>query len=120
MFTHRYIHLKSNPLAIKASGYVEQGGLGNFNKDLFVEVEGPLPDGAFDYTPLTVGEELDEAFKSLPAALRGAFYPLKAAVKLALEQDDYEAAAEIIAQAKVPPGYEAFQQSMLMTLAKEA
>lgn len=39
----RYIRSKTNPTEILAFGYVDAGGLGDFDSDQYEEVEGELP-----------------------------------------------------------------------------
>lgn len=65
--------------------------------------------------PLNV--RLDGIFNGLPVEIRAQFYPLKAAIKLALEQGDTEAAEAIIATAPVPSELEAVRQSLLQQFA---
>lgn len=57
--------------------------------------------------------ELDAVFNALPANLRAQFFPLKASVKLALDQADLAAAREIVLQASVSTELAALKQSMI-------
>jgi len=63
--------------------------------------------------PLPLAEALDEDFKQNPAPIRAAFYTHKAAVKLALEQGDVEAAELIIQGVEVPPELAPAKERML-------
>ncbi len=65
--------------------------------------------------PLNV--RLDAVFITLPLEARAQFYEKKAAVKLALEQGDVEAAQAIINGASVPSELEAVRQSLLQLFA---
>jgi hypothetical protein len=56
---------------------------------------------------------LDSQFNSLPAAIRAQCFPLKAAIKLALEQSDFAAAREMVVQAIVPSELSDLKQSMI-------
>ncbi len=56
---------------------------------------------------------LDATFTALPLGVRAQFYPLKAAIKLAFEQGDTEAALEIVKLAQVPPELQAAKDSLL-------
>lgn len=62
---------------------------------------------------------LDGLFMGLPDTVRARFYPLKAAIKLALEQADYPAARLILDQANIQaaeglePDLEALRAQML-------
>lgn len=61
----RYIRLKSDPLKILASGYVGQGGLGEFDPDVYEEVEGELPEGYEKLNPVEPSKMAADAFLSL-------------------------------------------------------
>jgi hypothetical protein len=58
-------------------------------------------------------DELDNIFKDLPVPIRAQFFPLKAAIKLALEQGDIMAALEIINMTEVPPELAPLKGQML-------
>lgn len=66
--------------------------------------------------PVPVATQLETMFNSQVAAVRAQFFTLKAAVKLALEQGDIEAAILIIQNAPVPPELEPLRQQMLGVL----
>ncbi len=61
----------------------------------------------------TLGEKLDSIFSGLPVEIRAKFSPLKAGIKLELDQGDLEVAKEIIKTATVPSELEAVRQSLL-------
>lgn len=55
--TYRYICRKDDPLIVKASGFVGKGGLGAFDKAIYKEVVGSLPEGhSFEHPPAVFGE----------------------------------------------------------------
>ena len=56
---------------------------------------------------------LDAQFNALPVEVRAQFYPLKAAIKLALEQGDTLAALAIVQGAPVPPELQEQKDAML-------
>lgn len=56
---------------------------------------------------------LDAIFVVLPVEVRAQFYPLKAAIKLAIEVGDIEAAMAIIQGTPVPPDLQAVKDAML-------
>lgn len=58
-------------------------------------------------------QQLDAVFNQLPVEARAQFYPLKAAVKLALEQGDTSAALAIIQAVDVPPELQDAKDSLL-------
>jgi hypothetical protein len=57
--------------------------------------------------------QMDAVFNALPPEVRGAFYPQKAAVKLAFEQGDTLAALAIVQNAVVPPELQEVKDSLL-------
>lgn len=68
---------------------------------------------SFRNPPKSLAQRLDEIFQALPAVARAQFYTLKAAVKIAFESSDYEAAKLIIQNTAVPPELEAIKQQLL-------
>lgn len=99
-----YIRRKDNPLWIKASGNtLAPGGLGEFDQNLYEEVEGPLPQGwQEEPRQLSLGERLQQVFMAQSTAVRAQFYLQQAAVKSALEQEDLAAARLLIESVSVP------------------
>lgn len=100
----RYIRQKDNPLFIKAYGFVDPGGLGQFDTELFEEAAGELPEG---WQPAlaqpTLAQKLDTVFMGLPTEIRAQFYLQKAAVKMALDSNDVNAAQYMIENIEVSP-----------------
>lgn len=68
---------------------------------------------AFRNPPAPLSVILDTIFNQLPAEVRAQFFPLKAAVKLALDQGDLEAAKYIVQLTTVPPELEGAKTQML-------
>lgn len=56
---------------------------------------------------------LDAKFKQLPITTQAKLYPLKAALKLALETGEFNVAVEIISSAEVPAELEPVRASLL-------
>ena len=69
--------------------------------------------------PLSLAERLDTVFMQLPPEVRGQFYPLKAAVKLALEQGDTLGALAIIQITSVPTDLQDAKDAMLSIFSQE-
>ncbi|MCE3236989.1 MAG: hypothetical protein K0Q50_3181 [Vampirovibrio sp.] len=63
--------------------------------------------------PLSLAEQLSTLFSNLPAEQQADLAPLKAAVKLELDQGHTEIARLIIARASIPAELEAVRTSML-------
>jgi len=63
--------------------------------------------------PRPLNEQLNEDFKTLPPEARAQFFVHKAAVKLALEEGDTEAAELLISGVTVPPELEPVKAKML-------
>jgi hypothetical protein len=74
------------------------------------EENAPLP-------PLPLAQQLDVVFSSLPLETQADFAPLKAAVKLELDQDHTEIASLIIQRATIPAELETVRQNLLGILA---
>ena len=104
----RYIRLKSNPNIVLASGYVGPGGLGEFDPELYEEVEGELPEGWQQYREPTLLDRLKEIFNSMDDDIRGVFLPSKTSVWLELgaEDPDMKAVEAHIRLTPLPPGAE--------------
>lgn len=83
------------------------------NREGFVWVKGKPPQKATVYRTLSTSDRLDAEFKKLPLTVQAQFYPLKAAVKLALEQGETGVAAEIVRSAAVPPEFEGVRAKLL-------
>lgn len=114
----RYIRLKSDPLKVLSYGYVGPGGLGDFDPELYEEVEGDLPEGWELYEPPTLLKRMAALFDGLPGVARGAFLPLKASVwkELEAEEPDLEAAWHTINLAQVPPELATIKAALLAEL----
>jgi hypothetical protein len=67
--------------------------------------------------PLPLVQQLDVVFSSLPLETQADFAPLKAAVKLELDQEHIEIASLIIQRATIPEELEAVRQNLLDILA---
>lgn len=63
--------------------------------------------------PPSIAEQLEEVFRTLPVEVRAQFYPLKAGIKVALEERDLPMAKAIIQGATVPYELKGTQQSLL-------
>jgi len=63
--------------------------------------------------PLPLSEQLNQLFATLPQEQQADLSPLKAAVKLELEQSQTEIARLIIERAAIPTELESLRQSML-------
>lgn len=61
---HRYIRSKTNPDEILAFGYVDAGGLGEFDTEHYEEIEGELPQ---QWTRLTTANPQDPFVAALDA-----------------------------------------------------
>lgn len=89
----------------------------NGSKPSLKEIEDKLPayldDVANKENLKKLPDELDNIFKDLPVPIRAQFFPLKAAIKLALEQGDVMAALEIIDMTEVPPELVPLKDEML-------
>ena len=110
----RYIRRKDDPTVVKASGYVPPGGLGEFDEAVYEEIEGRPPEGYTTEPPeKSLPERLNEKFKTLPVDVRATFYTLKAAVKIALDEGDTDAAKRVIEMAPVTADLEAARDAML-------
>jgi hypothetical protein len=116
----RYIARLDAPTVIKAWGYVEAGGLGQFDPAIYTEVEGTLPQGhTFDTEPGTAQQrltQLGEVFKTLPLATQYAFRQTMAEVATAAQGNNLPLMAYIVAQTSVPTELEAVKQTMLTLL----
>jgi hypothetical protein len=96
------IRSKANPLVIKAHGAtMAPGGLGEFDADLFEEVEmQALPQGWQAYTPPPSAKEMIDAgraamlgqYKAAPIELRGLFSNTITEINGLLDLEDYELA----------------------------
>jgi hypothetical protein len=109
----RYIRRKENHLMIKAFGFTSAGGLGDFDTQVYEEVEGDLPQGFQMEVLDSLNAQLDDIFMNLPPEIRAVFYQQKAAVKIALESQDVEAAQLIILGTTVPEELESVKQELL-------
>ena len=67
--------------------------------------------------PLPLDQQLNAVFSSLPLETQADFAPLKAAVKLELDQAHIEIASLIIQRASIPAELESARQTMLDILA---
>lgn len=65
----RYIRRKDNPLFIKAFGFVNRGGLGDFDDTIYEEIEGHLPDGFQIETPEQEDAAMDVLIQAVYALL---------------------------------------------------
>ncbi|HEY9685474.1 MAG TPA: hypothetical protein V6C52_00715 [Coleofasciculaceae cyanobacterium] len=63
--------------------------------------------------PLPLSEQLNAIFETLPAEIQADFAPLKAAVKLELDQKREHIARLIIQRATIPPELESLRQALL-------
>lgn len=77
---------------IKASGYVDAGGLGNFDPSVYEEIEGDLPKGSSNETVKTTEELFQEQIQLLPVENRQDAY----VAKLALDYGDKATALFIV------------------------
>lgn len=109
----RYIRRKENHLMIKAFGFTSAGGLGDFDPQFYEEVEGELPHGFQMEVLDSLNTQLDNIFMNLSPEVRAIFYQQKAAVKIALESQDVEAAQLIIAGTDVPEELASVKQELL-------
>lgn len=103
----RYIQRKDNG-QVKAFGYVEPGGLGEFDPDVYEEVEGALPkDYVIEPPPLPLKQQITEVFldaisktnSGKSAELQKEVLKLGDALDRALTYGLHEAAAAIIDEA---------------------
>lgn len=98
----RYICRKDNPLVVKSFGYVQEGGLGEFNPDIYEEIEGPLPENYIKEPEAgEIAKTLLESFQQLPLDKQAKYAPLKTAVKVELDAGNYELAKAIIENAQL-------------------
>lgn len=72
-----------------------------------------------DRIVIPLADRLDAAFSALPLDLQAQFSPLRAAIKLELDQGRNAIAKRVIELATVPPELEA-QKEALLTLFPEA
>ena len=82
----------------------------------FELVTGELPVDAIPYRQKSLGDKLNDIFKTQSAEIRGAFGTLKAAVKIALDEGDLEAAEYMITNVDVPEALESIRTQMLTLL----
>lgn len=101
-----------------SSLYLNLASYGEVQADTegFEWVEGEPPEGAQPYVEKGRADVLKEIFAALPASTRALFGPLKAAVRDAVEDDDWEVVKLIIETAPVPPDLEPVRKSMLEKL----
>lgn len=121
----RYIRRKDDPLQIKASGYVDSGGLGPFDPNLYEEVEGELPSG-WQPEPLakTPQEHIKEIFKRaiqerpdlMTAKTQKDLLKMADILERALGLGLKEAAREAIREPGIHPDLEPYRTEMLKTL----
>lgn len=79
----------------------------------FELVDGPPPPDAVQYTPPSLGDELNAIFESLEPVVQADLSPLKAAVKLELDSGRNAIARLIIERAQIPVELEPVRQQML-------
>jgi hypothetical protein len=75
-------------------------------------VEG-IPYGLISFRPLALADQLDAVFSQQPVDLQAQFSPLRAAIKLELDQGRLDIAKRVIELAPVPPELEAQKEALL-------
>lgn len=69
-----------------------------------------------NYLHLSKRDAMNAVFAELPIATRASLAPLKAAVKVEIEEGNFDVVAEIINQTVVPPELDAAKQQLLAIL----
>lgn len=76
-------------------------------------IEGPPPVDAVQVTIKGLVERLNDIFDEQETALRAQFAPLKAAVRILIEDNDTEAAQAVIVGASIPQELEPVRAALL-------
>lgn len=110
---YRHIRRKDNPLKGLGGGYVGPGGLGEFDPEIYEEVEGPLPEGFEIETVKTLDQQMDEVLNEQPMAVQIQLAPLMAAGKLFIDTNRLDRLAALIEGAEVPQDLEPLRSELL-------
>lgn len=110
METIRHIRKIDDPLVVLMQGYFDETAT---VPDGFELVDGEPPEGFRFFSVPTLAEELNAVFETLDEDTQADLAPLKAAVKLELDQGRAGIAKRIIQRASIPAELESVRQAML-------